>query len=266
MTKNPNKLPKISVITIVLNNKNFFMHTLNSVSNQNYENLEYIVVDGGSIDGTLEYIKKNSKKIDKWISGKDSGIYDAMNLGLKLASGDWILFLNAGDRFSNKNVLSNILKETYSNKDIEFIYGNWYTCNLNSNPDELIEDSADYALGKILHQSVLYKKKLHEKFGNYLVTPKLIISDYIFFQSIPISKTYHYNAPISINDNTGVSSSSWSYKQKLAVDFIFNKISAKEFIYQFISYELSQTNKWKINLIHGYWERGCRKFKKIFFK
>lgn len=96
----------LSIITVVFNDKEAFSKTLISVIEQKlyYTNFEYIVIDGGSTDGTLEIIQENSEIITKYISEKDSGIYDAMNKGIKLASGDALLFLNAGDYFAG-NVL-----------------------------------------------------------------------------------------------------------------------------------------------------------------
>ena len=93
-------LPKISVITVVLNNKNTIEETINSVLNQKYPNLEYIIIDGGSTDGTLEIINKYKAQIYYFKSEKDLGIYDAFNKGLKIASGDLIGFINSDDIYT----------------------------------------------------------------------------------------------------------------------------------------------------------------------
>ncbi|MEN3014692.1 MAG: glycosyltransferase family 2 protein [bacterium] len=100
----PNKeyideLPLISVITVVLNVERYLEETIQSVINQTYPNLEYIIVDGGSVDGTLDILKKYENYIDYWISEKDRGIYDAMNKGIMLSLGKGRIFLNAGDYF-----------------------------------------------------------------------------------------------------------------------------------------------------------------------
>ncbi|MCM8833252.1 MAG: glycosyltransferase [Candidatus Omnitrophica bacterium] len=94
-----NYLPLISVITVVLNGERYLEETIQSVINQTYPNVEYIIIDGGSTDGTLDIIKKYEDKIDYWVSEKDKGIYDAMNKGIRVASGEGLLFLNAGDFF-----------------------------------------------------------------------------------------------------------------------------------------------------------------------
>ena len=90
--------PIISIITVVFNGEKYLEETIQSVLNQTYDNVEYIIIDGGSTDGTLGIIKKYEDKIDYWVSEKDKGIYDAMNKGILVATGDWINFINAGDR------------------------------------------------------------------------------------------------------------------------------------------------------------------------
>lgn len=84
---------KISVVTICYNSRLFIEKTILSVINQSYEDLEYIVVDGGSTDGTLDVIHKYSNRITKWISEKDEGIYNAMNKALDIITGDWVIFM-----------------------------------------------------------------------------------------------------------------------------------------------------------------------------
>ena len=97
---------KISIITAVLNNRFHLRDCITSVSSQSYPNVEHIVVDGGSSDGTLDVIRENDKKIAQWISEPDQGIYDAMNKGISLARGDVIGILNADDFYANAHVLS----------------------------------------------------------------------------------------------------------------------------------------------------------------
>ena len=84
--------------------------TILSVINKNYSNIEYIVIDGGSIDGTVDIIKKYADKITDWVSEPDKGIYDAMNIGIIVATGEWINFMNTGDTFYNENVFSEIFE------------------------------------------------------------------------------------------------------------------------------------------------------------
>lgn len=101
-------LPIISIITVIYNDKLYLEETILSVINQKYQNIEYIIIDGGSSDGSIDIIKKYQHKINLWISEKDEGIYDAMNKGFQLANGEWINFMNSGDTFASNEVVSNI--------------------------------------------------------------------------------------------------------------------------------------------------------------
>ena len=114
--------PKISVITVVYNGEKFLEETIKSVINQTYENIEYIIIDGGSTDGTLDIIKKYEDKITYWISESDKGIYDAMNKGIDLVTGDWINFMNAGDSFFDNEIIEFLFKDN-EYPDIDFLYG-----------------------------------------------------------------------------------------------------------------------------------------------
>ena len=118
-TKN---FPLITIITVVYNNVSHLQKTLNSIYKQNYKNYELIVIDGGSKDGTLNIIKKNSSKINFWISEKDKGIYDAFNKGLKFAKGDYVGFVNSDDILlpNALKILKNYIIK-YPEKD--FVFG-----------------------------------------------------------------------------------------------------------------------------------------------
>ena len=112
---------KISVITVALNVLPALRKTLASVICQSYNNYEYIVVDGASTDGTAEYLKTESTGVDKWISEPDKGIYEAMNKGTRMATGDYCIFMNAGDCFVDDKVLSRIAQFL---DGTDFILGN----------------------------------------------------------------------------------------------------------------------------------------------
>jgi glycosyltransferase involved in cell wall biosynthesis len=117
--------PLISVITVVKNGEKNLKRCIESVQNQKDSNLEHIIIDGGSRDKTLDIIKKNSAKIDYWISEKDEGIYDAMNKGLMLANGKYIGILNSDD-FYKKNSLKIIKKYFKDFKDLDYLFGTVY--------------------------------------------------------------------------------------------------------------------------------------------
>lgn len=100
------KSPLISIITVCYNALPEIEYTILSVINQTYSNIEYIIIDGGSTDGSIDIIKKYENKISYWVSEPDNGIYDAMNKGISLANGEWINFINSGDKFHNSTSLN----------------------------------------------------------------------------------------------------------------------------------------------------------------
>jgi len=105
----PNKL-LMSIITVVFNGEAFLEKTIKSVLSQTYNNIEYIIIDGGSTDGTIDIIKKYEDSIDYWISEPDKGIYDAMNKGIAAASEGYLWFINAGDLIYDNHTINNIFK------------------------------------------------------------------------------------------------------------------------------------------------------------
>ncbi|TGL99238.1 glycosyltransferase family 2 protein [Leptospira jelokensis] len=216
--------PKISIITINLNNKSFLKYTIDSVIKQTYPNIEYIIIDGASNDGSVELIQSYDSKVNCWVSEKDSGIYNAINKGLKLATGEWICILNAGDRLVDEKTVENLFQKPIP-EGKQIIFGDWFLCNLKENPDVMVKGYANLEKGYILHQSLVYRSSLHINRGPYLETKKLIISDYIFLRSIPEDYFLYIDLPISINDNSGISSQAWSLEQKVAFDFILGKVT-----------------------------------------
>jgi len=113
--------PLVSVITVVFNGAESIEQTILSVIGQTYNNIEYIVIDGGSTDGTTGVIQNHEHAIDNWVSESDQGIYDAMNKGIRLASGDWIIFMNSGDTFVKPTILSDLT--SYLSGSADVIYG-----------------------------------------------------------------------------------------------------------------------------------------------
>mgnify|MGYP006116474181 FL=1 len=116
------EFPLISIITIVYNNAAHIQKTLNSIFNQKYKNFELIVIDGGSVDNTLNIIKQNNNKIDFWISEKDKGIYDAFNKGMTFCRGDYIGFVNSDDILL-PNALKILSKYIIKFPDLDFFFG-----------------------------------------------------------------------------------------------------------------------------------------------
>lgn len=116
------KKAKISIITVTYNSESTLQDTINSIRNQNYKSLEYIIIDGGSSDNTIDIIKRNTDIVTKWISEPDRGLYDAMNKGVLLASGDLIGLLNSDDIFANNSILE-LIGNCYRINNVDLIYG-----------------------------------------------------------------------------------------------------------------------------------------------
>jgi glycosyltransferase involved in cell wall biosynthesis len=112
--------PLISIITVVFNGEKNLEKTIQSVISQTYDNVEYIIIDGGSTDATVNIIREYEDKIDYWVSESDKGIYDGMNKGIKTITGDWVCFLNSGDRFYNTVSIDVILKYVHCNVNVIF--------------------------------------------------------------------------------------------------------------------------------------------------
>jgi glycosyltransferase involved in cell wall biosynthesis len=121
INNNSNK-PLVSIITVVLNNKKFLEKSILSVLNQNYKNIELIIIDGGSTDGTLDIVKKYKSKINFLISEKDNGLYDAINKGIKNSKGSIIGILNSDDIYYS-NAISTAVNYFINNKNIDFLFG-----------------------------------------------------------------------------------------------------------------------------------------------
>ena len=117
-----NSIKSLSIITVNLDDKSGLSRTVESVKSQNFHDFEFIIIDGGSKDGSLEVIKENETLIDYWVSEKDSGIYNAMNKGIKISKGEIIVFINSGDLFK-KNALKLIRNLFEKNKSLDFVFG-----------------------------------------------------------------------------------------------------------------------------------------------
>lgn len=173
-------MPKISIITINYNNAIGLKKTIDSVREQKYSDLEYIVIDGGSTDESAFIIKKNEVSISKWVSEKDNGIYHAMNKGIAMATGEYLLFLNSGDHFYKNDVLEESIIN-FTGEDILC-----FDIHLKDSENDFIHKHPDKLTflflfeGTFAHQSVFIKKSLFEKVGFYNESLK-IVSDWKFF-------------------------------------------------------------------------------------
>ena len=117
------EIPLVSIITVVFNGEKYLEQTILSVINQNYENIEYIIIDGGSTDGTPDIIRKYDNRIDYWVSEPDRGISDAMNKGIQMSSGDIVGIIHSDDFYADPSVLSKVADVFSRSRGIKALYG-----------------------------------------------------------------------------------------------------------------------------------------------
>jgi glycosyltransferase involved in cell wall biosynthesis len=189
---------KVTIITVCYNAESTIEHTLKSVIHQEYENIEYIVIDGASTDRTLAIISKYQSKISKVISEKDKGIYHAINKGIELASGAVIGLLHADDFYPNKKVISRITTE-FINHKVDALYGDLKYVDKN-NTGKVIRKwkSAPYHTALFPkgwmppHPTFFVKKECYRHFGMYNTTFSLS-ADY----ELMLRLLYKHNIPVS---------------------------------------------------------------------
>lgn len=198
--KSLTRKPLITVITVVFNAEKVLEKTILSVINQTNDDIEYIIIDGGSTDGTLDIIKKYKDHIDYLVSEKDRGIYDAMNKGIMLSQGEWINFLNAGDYYFDNNVLNNLPIHTSA----KLIFG-----NIRYESGKVFKSTFNwkiYLKNTLHHQGTFYSMDLFKKLGLFNTNYK-ILADYDFnlkvlALNIKSEKVLYY---ISVCSDYGVS-------------------------------------------------------------
>lgn len=173
-------MPKISVITVSYNAEETIEKTILSVKNQTYDNFEYILIDGNSKDKTLEIAGKYKDFIKKWISEPDKGLYDAMNKGVLLAQGEYIVFLNADDTFVDDYVLEKMAKYLDGH---DIVYGNVDFYDLKTNTHNLRKQNymnkTVLCAGTMFHPAEFIKRNLFENLGGFDLQFR-IVADYEF--------------------------------------------------------------------------------------
>jgi len=153
----------ISVVTVVYNGISSLEPTILSVLSQSWKNCEYIIIDGGSTDGTAALVKKYESQLKYWISESDKGIYDAMNKALKVATGDFLIFINAGDTFFSPHTLKEFVQLSPDRENV--YYGNArYTDALHQTEYFRGGNFSKYRLSKtnICHQTIFYSRKAYQ--------------------------------------------------------------------------------------------------------
>lgn len=175
---------KVSIITVVYNNAATISSAIESVLKQTYDNIEYIIIDGKSTDGTMDVVNTYKDKIDVIVSEKDKGLYDAMNKGVEIASGDLVGILNSDDFFYDENVIKTIAETFVANPDQDAVVGDIVFLNAKNENKILRRYSSKrwkpnkFAWGYMpAHPSFFVKKEYYEQFGGYKLKYR-IAADY----------------------------------------------------------------------------------------
>ena len=225
---------KISIITACFNAQDTIEETIRSVAKQTYDNIEYIIVDGSSTDNTLQIIENYRDMINILISEPDSGVYNAMNKGIKVATGDLLFFLNADDIFINELVVQQFAEFAESNNTGlllgDIILLDKYDGRVYHEKQSLI-DNIQLLKSTIFHPATFFRKEVFERFGRYSEENK-IASDYEWYLNYFVKNNGDYSyldKPVSVFSMGGLSSDErYSKIHKEERERIKNNISAKE--------------------------------------
>lgn len=199
-------MDKITIITVCYNAQESIEDTIKSVIAQSYPNIEYLIIDGNSSDNTVEIIKKYSNRLH-YVSEPDKGIFDAMNKGIDMAKGDWVIFMNSGDIFSRNSIISEVFQKVSEKRDISIIYGSYILRkNMKLVPTNPFYNSSKKIKGMgICHQSIFVRTEIARKYHfdlNYKVAAdyNMMMNAYrdgfLFFDT---------NLPVAIYDTNGFS-------------------------------------------------------------
>ena len=232
---------KIYFMTTAYNAEKTLEPTLLSIIDQSYSNIEYIVIDGGSTDGTLNIIQKYQNRLSYWNSEPDRGIYDAMNKGIAIATGEWINFMNCGDSFLDKETIQNIFSSNWQNTDI--IYGD---TELKFKSRSIVYKSDLTKINRKMpfcHQSCFIRTSLLKQYP-FDLTFKLCSDYHQIYRLYQENKKFHYVPIVIASYEAEAGSSSTSIKKVLHEQNLINgsnqKLTGR--FYNFIIYLGSITN------------------------
>lgn len=201
---------KVSIITVVLNNKSYIEDCIQSVITQKYQNYEYIIIDGGSTDGTVDIIRKYDRYISMWISEPDQGMYDAMNKGIKLASGDVIGMLNADDWYTDSDVISTVVEE-FEVKNVDSIFADLVFVK-REHPQQIMRycDSSLFKAERFAygwmpaHPTFFVKRIFYEKYGLFKTDYRIAADFELLARMLGNRKiSYSYIPTIIVKMRTG---------------------------------------------------------------
>lgn len=208
---------KLSIITVNLNNKAGLQRTIDSVVSQSFRDFEWIIIDGGSVDGSRELIEKYSHYLSYHVCEPDNGIYNAMNKGAIMAKGEYLEFLNSGDVFAGADTLVNFFRK---NRSEDIVFGNTLIKIDNKYKRVFYQNDyiSCYRLTKttIGHQSAIIKRSLFDALGRYDESYKIVSDWKFFFEAIVIHKcsVYHIDQDMIIYDTSGISSTNIELSKK----------------------------------------------------
>jgi glycosyltransferase involved in cell wall biosynthesis len=183
---------KISIITITYNSEATLEDTIRSIAIQHYDNLEYLIIDGGSTDGTLDIVRKYPNVVTKWISEPDKGISDAFNKGIRLATGELIGIINSDDILTN-NSLNMIVKNIKPDTDV--VYGNAIMFGNGEKPYRLKPFSDLRELYKsmaVIHPATFVKKEAYSKFGDFKLLYKCCMDRELLLRMFSMGAKFQY--------------------------------------------------------------------------
>jgi len=255
--------PLVSIITVVYNGERYLEKTIQSVLNQTYDNIEYIIIDGGSSDGTLDIITRYEHAIDYWVSEKDEGIYDAMNKGLQVARGDYIAILNADDYYEQNAVALSLAcieknQADYSVANAKFVHADSLIRPIFPLKEKHIYQEMPYP-----HVTAFISKKVYETVGLFDTHFK-IAGDHDMALRIHFAgfRGCYVNALVAQLEEGGVSGSTKSNKEstKVAIKQGKNKLHAYgTYYFQLLKMHL-------YNLLPQPFIRSMQKLKKSRFR
>ena len=212
-----NSHPTLSIITVNLNNRDGLQRTIDSVVNQTFDDYEWIVIDGGSTDGSRELIEQYQDRFAYWCSEPDNGIYNAMNKGIAHARGEWLQFLNSGDWLYDEHTLS---KLKLDKQTAEIVFGRIV---VNSKTGDFLHgpQTEDLSLFEMIdegipHSASFIKKHLFSKFGSYDENYRIVSDMKFFLETIVLNhiKIKFLDLTVSFFDYSGISTINQTLLQK----------------------------------------------------
>lgn len=217
--------PKLSIVTVCFNSAKTIEHTIKSVISQGYDDLEYIIVDGGSTDGTLEIIKKYNDHITQWLSEKDDGISDAFNKGIKLATGELVGIINSDDRYIDGAFKA--LTDVYD-ESIDIYRGNIILWNMETGRQVREVPTIGMPLTgwkiNVCHQGVFIRKDAYEKYGFFDVALKYNMDlDLLWRFEHAGAKTRYIDFDMAYFTMSGITFSGFTREQREEMEGIIRK-------------------------------------------